>query len=267
MRSVGWGAGLAAGLVVMALVSHGGAAPGAARFGIFVAGQALFLACGSALFIRLYARLAAGAGGRLLAAPLAEIASRRRLLVGLHVAVFGAFLAFTLLAYGMPERQQALMGLVRQQAQKTDNPLGIAAAAYRSGSVLKAAAATLAVNFLLGTLATITVPSTVVPGVGALFALLRAGLVGFALAPTSGRLFGGMALHTGTILVEMEAYILAAFFALLMPISLLDHDGESTGSERYLRAMAINAKGTVLTFAILAVAALYEATEVIMQMG
>jgi hypothetical protein len=142
----------------------------------------------------------------------------------------------------------------------------MAAVAYGSRSVLLAAAATLMVNFLIGALLTITLPSLILPGAGAPLMFLRACVLGLALAPTSQRLLGAMAWHTGTILVEMEAYILAAFFGLMVPIYIFSPQEGATGSARYARALALNARGSLLVLIVLAAAALYEAAEVIAQM-
>jgi len=96
---------------------------------------------------------------------------------------------------------------------------------------------------------------------------LSAALWGLVLAPTDLRLMRAMQFHSITLLLEGEGYILAAFFALLMPIYLFSPEqGPSLGS-RYLRALVMNAKGNLLVFAVLALAGCYEAVEVILESG
>jgi hypothetical protein len=84
--------------------------------------------------------------------------------------------------------------------------------AYASRNVAPAAVTTLAVNFMLCSLLFITLPSVVVPGLGLQVALFRALLWALLLAPTNQALAWAMLPHLGTLLLEGEGYILAAFF-------------------------------------------------------
>jgi hypothetical protein len=266
MREAVWAAGMAIGALAM-FVARGSA--GAARspvFVWFVAGQAVFLGCGSGLFIQLYGRLLRVVKRPVLQEPLAAMTEHRRLLVALHVVVFGALIVFTAAALVNPGAQAALQGAVKKQAATPNNPLALAAAAYRSKSVPVAAVTTLAVNFLFGAVLVVTVPSLVLPGIGVLIVTGRACILGLALAPTSQKLLHAMAWHTGTVLVEMEAYILAAFYGLMVPVYLLSASKGERAGERYRKAAVLNAKGALLVLIVLAVAALYESVEVIAQM-
>jgi hypothetical protein len=269
MRTALWAGGLAAGAlaVLMAGVGMGAADPTPGRFFLFVGGQALVLACGSGLFIRLYAHLLGRPGRSALREPLAAIAAHRRLFASMHVAAFGAIVALTLVAYAVPAAQHGMLAKLMHRAQDPRSALGLAAAAYGSGSVLLAAVVTLAVNFLGGALASITLPSLILPGAGVLVVLVRACIVGVALAPTSAKLFGAMGWHTGTILMETEGYILSAFFGLMVPVYVFGRKEGETRLGGYLKALRLNARGSVLVLAVLAVSALYEATEVIAQMS
>ena len=153
-----------------------------------------------------------------------------------------------------------------QSIQSGSGPLGLAGKAYGTGSIPYAAAATLGINFLIGSLLSITAPSVVLPGVGALMTWFRATILGFVLAPTGLRLAQVGLPHSFTILVEMEAYIVAGFFALLIPIYLFRKREGPTVLRRWGRALLLNLQSLVLVFALLAVVALYEAIEVILQM-
>jgi hypothetical protein len=71
--------------------------------------------------------------------------------------------------------------------------------------------------------------------------------------------------HSGTLLLEGEGYILAAFFGLMIPLAIFRRPPESDSAPKqgYVWAVLLNLKGSVLVALVLAVAAIYEATEVI----
>ena len=232
---------------------------------LYILGMAVFLAGGSVLMIRGYCRWADRATGKWLGLPLAAIRDRQRLLGAVHVAYFGLTIVGALLVYSMPNVQRILLLVISEQIQTGQGLLGWVGQLYQSGNIPLAAAGTLAVNFLLGSLLWITVPSLVVPGIGFLTALFRAILWGFLLMPTYLALSGPMLLHSGTLLLEGEGYILAAFFALLIPVELLFPKDKSPAALRFGRAIVLNLKACLLVFAVLAIAAIYEAIEVIGQ--
>ena len=233
----------------------------------YLAGLALVLAAGSALLVAGYVALARRVRNRWLGPPLAEIARRARLLGGLHAAYFGLTVGMAFLSYEVPTVQDSLLAAAGGQLGSGQGPLGKAGEAYASRNVVRAAATTLAINFVLGSLLFISLPSVVVPGLGLLTALFRALLWGLLLAPTNLALARAMLPHSGTLLLEGEGYILAAFFGLLVPIYLFSpKEGPSLG-RRYGRAVVLNLKGNLLVLLVLAVAAAYEAIEVILQMG
>src|SRR5262249_3445306 len=150
------------------------------------------------------------------------------------------------------------------------------------GNVPRAAAVTFLINFFLGTIVMITVPSMIVPGVGAAVAALRAYSWGVLLGPALVLTARAMLPHSGTMLLEGEGYILATFFALLIPIPLFPPARRNTkgvdpaagdGSDelsvvpqpvpdslrgRFTRAVVLNLQGAVWVALTLAVAAVYE---------
>jgi len=73
--------------------------------------------------------------------------------------------------------------------------------------------------------------------------------------------------HSWTLLLEGEAYILATFFALLIPIYLFDTRLEGGLLRRFGRVLLLNLTGCVLIAIVLTVAAWYEAAEVIWMAG
>jgi hypothetical protein len=68
-------------------------------------------------------------------------------------------------------------------------------------------------------------------------------------------------------LLEGEGYVLATVFAVLVPVYLFRSEPDATIGSRYGRALVINLKGNLLVLGVLAVAAVYEAIEVIWQMA
>jgi len=154
--------------------------------------------------------------------------------------------------------------------------------------MIYAAAVTFIVNFFLGSLAMITLPSMIIPGAGALLAAFRATLWGLLLGPSQVTLAYVMKAHSGTLLLEGEGYILAAFFALLIPIYLFrssaplqqpavadplksepaaSEEKASTAWSRFKQAVVLNLKANVLVAIVLVFAACYEAFEVISMAG
>jgi hypothetical protein len=209
---------------------------------LYLAGEGLLLLGGSLALIALYGLLSRRIGWSVVRDPLAELAARPKLLGTLHLLYFGLVLL----------------------AADPHNPLGVAAKAYHSLNIPRAAAVTFGVNFFLGSCVVITLPSLVVPGSGVLLAVIRATLWGLLLAPTFVLLSFGMLAHSGTLLLEGEGYILAAFFGLLVPLYLL-HDDQGRGIlRRYGRALVTNLKAMIVVAVVLAVAACYEAVEVIL---
>jgi hypothetical protein len=233
---------------------------GAGPFFTFLVGEALFLTGCSFLLCTLYSGLARKVTGGWLHEPFQELLVRRRLLLSLHLVYFGLVVGFFLVAYILPGVQHSLLSEVRGALPKP------VVAAYKSGNIPVAAIATFLTNFFLGSLACITVPSLIVPGIGVLVPVVRSSLWGFLLAPTNPRLLAVMVPHSGTLLLEGAGYVLAAFFALMVPVYLFGRRREGETGGRYAAALRVNAKGNVLVLVVLAVAAIYEAVEVILQM-
>jgi hypothetical protein len=72
--------------------------------------------------------------------------------------------------------------------------------------------------------------------------------------------------HSFTLLLEGHAYVIAAFFGLLVLVYLF-RKAEGPGlARRYGRALLLNVKGNLWVAIVLAVAAIYEAVEVILAM-
>ena len=259
-------------------------------FFAYLAGQCLFLLGGTGLLIGLYRWMAGRFGSGMLGPPLRELAARPRLLWGVHLAYFGLYVLGALVIDQLPMLQTVMMAAVGQAIGGGKGPLAAAGAAYGSGNMLYAAVVTFLINFPLGSFAMISLPSMVIPGCGALLAAFRATLWGLLLGPSEAGLARAMLAHSGTLLLEGGGYILATFFALLVPVYLLrpeqgaekpvdagfgelDQDeptspqARDTMVRRLGRALGLNLRAQVLVALVLAVAACYEAVEVILMAG
>ncbi len=258
-------------------------------FALYLSGQALFLLGGTGLLIGLYGWLSGRVTWPVLAEPLQELARRPRLLWGVHLVYFGLFVVGAVVIYQMPKLHTVLMAAVQGAlSSKGNGVLAVAGRAYGSGNMIYAALVTFGVNFLIGSLAMITLPSLMIPGSGALVAVFRATLWGFLLGPSQVTLAYVMRAHSGTLLLEGEGYILATFFALLIPIYLVGSSApvpkatvadpwelEPVASEeqaitawsRFKRAVVLNLKANLLVAIVLVFAACYEAFEVISMAG
>jgi hypothetical protein len=238
-------------------------------FYLYLAGLALLLLGGSGALIGLFQWLAdrpgmaTKAGARFFAAPLAEMKHRPRLLWAVHLVYFGIVIASSVLIYKAPEIQAILLGKVGEALSTKGNPLGVAGEAYRSGNIARAALVTFVINFVLGTLAYITLPSVLLFGFGLILAWFRAFMWGFLLAPTIPALAYSMLPHSGTMLLEGEGYILAAFFGCLIPIHTVSSRLGGNPLSRWGRVLLLNFTASFWVALVLAVAAIYEATEVI----
>jgi hypothetical protein len=201
-----------------------------------------------------------------------------------------------LIIYQVPVVQTALMSGVQHEIGQGKSFMAEAGKAYASGNILRAALVTFRINFLLGSLAYITLTSMIIPGLGVPLAGFRALAWGVLLGPSEVALARLMLPHIGTLFLEGAGYILATFFALMIPIYLFGWSGpvakpvarvepalssdavdvslERSSPEqqpdalrRFGRAVLMNLKGNLLVAIVLAVAACYEAVEVIWMAG
>jgi hypothetical protein len=229
-------------------------------------GEGLLLLGGSGVLIALYAAAASRIRWHVLGEPLLALSTHRRLTWSVHLVYFGLYLVAAALVYQAPDVRNALQTIIQGNIHEGGGPLQFAGKAYLSGSIAWAAVVTFAINFLLGSVLFLTVPSCVVPGSGALLAGFRAITWGLLLAPATVQQARVMLPHSGTLLLEGEGYILATCFGLMFAIALFGPDSDSSVWSRYKRGLMLNLKGGLLVALVLAVAAIYEATEVILML-
>jgi hypothetical protein len=198
------------------------------------------------------------------AAPLLEMDRRPRLVWGVHLVYFGLVIAGAGLVSLMPDVQTVLLSSAREGLNASAGPLARVGQAYASGNILRAAVVTFVVNFFLGSLLMLTLPSVIVPGSGIFMAALRALVWGLLFSPTIGALAYAMLPHSGTMLLEGEGYILATLFGLLIPIHIFQSSLGGTPLSRFGRVLWLNVLANFWVAVVLVVAACYEATEVIL---
>ncbi len=191
----------------------------------------------------------------------------RKLFLYVNVFYFGLVFVGALIALAYPEAQLFLFNSAGQAfSSGGGSPLSSVGEAYMSGSVLYAAAVTFITNFLMGTLLEITIPSLIVPVWALLMGAIRALLWGIMLViPVPGLYPLANALpHYLTMLLEGEAYVVAIFAATRGAVALINPEAFGTGSrlKAYWKSIVDNAKLMLVVIALLAIAAIYEAWEV-----
>jgi len=147
----------------------------------------------------------------------------------------------------------------------SEGPLAGVAQAYAGGNVLTAMALTFLFNFFLGSVAVLLLPSLLIPFGGVGIGAARAVLWGLLLAPTTPELRAAMIPHSLTLVLEGQGYILAILAAWVIGRAFVSP--ASVGATRWLQGYGIGLKKAltvyVLVAIVLAIAAVYEALEVI----
>jgi hypothetical protein len=130
---------------------------------------------------------------------------------------------------------------------------------------LRAILLTFVVNLFLGSLLTITIPSLIVPFSGLLMGVFRAIVWGLLLSPAEPKFRGAMIPHSLTLLLEGQGYILAMLAAYVLGRALIwpSSVGVETHAGGYVAGLKQTGSLYVLVTLFLAVAAVYEAVEVI----
>jgi hypothetical protein len=193
---------------------------------------------------------------------LEAVCSHRRLYFWLNGIYFGLAILTGLFIYFSPAVQFMLINMVGVQISSGEGILGWVGRAYAAGNIPYAAFATFTVNSLLGTLAYITLPSFVIPGIGLVTGFVRGALWGLLLTPASEGMARSMIPHSITAIIEGEAYVLAMIYVFLMAAEV--YKGKGDLKTRYYRGMVKNLYGFLWVLIFLAVAAIYEASEIIL---
>lgn len=237
--------------------------------GIFIA---LFFgaAGGYALHAGLF-RLAARRRVWLFGRVFSETAARPGLFRAFHILLYGAFFFAMLRGAGLPLNNMAVAQFVAKIF--TTGDLGYIGDAYASGNVMQASIATFRNNYVLQTLA-LTFGISLLPlALGVVKTMFSFVFTGFVMAPIWTHTAAGFTYHSITMVLELEAYIVACFAVTVWAIAcfrglgrvLFAYDVE--GPPVMVPAVIFYVEAAILTGLMLAFAALYEATTLILASG
>ncbi len=194
---------------------------------------------------------------------IAIVRSHSRAYVVLNAAYYGLVALSMVLVTSHPEVQALLTQSVVQSFSQ--GLFAIVAEAYVGGNVLTAAILTFLVNLFLGSVVVLLLPSLLIPFGGVAGGAVRAVLWGLLLAPTTPELRAAMIPHSLTLVLEGQGYILAILAAWVLGRAFVSPS--SVGATRWLEGYGIGLKKAlsvyVLVAIVLAIAAVYEALEVI----
>lgn len=144
-----------------------------------------------------------------------QVAGNLRGWIAVHVICYGTFLGAMAAGLLDPLGNMQMLDFVR--AQFTDGGLAYVGEAYMSGDIIAAANATWINNYLLQTVLMTIAPSVLPFALGFLKTLMSFGMAGFAMAPGWTDIIGGYVFHSGTMVLELEPYVLVAYVVLLWP--------------------------------------------------
>ena len=200
---------------------------------------------------------------KVIQSALEAIKESPRAYIVLNLVYYGLVVCGMIYVAFNPSLQQSLIKAVGSAF--TEGPLSAVGSAYVGGQVLRAMVLTFVVNLIIGSIAVITLPSLVIPFSGLLIGAFRAVLWGLLLSPTSPELRLVMIPHSLVLILEGQAYILAMLAvyvhgrAFLWPRSV----GAATRRQGYELGVKRSVRIYLLVVLLLAVAAVYEALEVI----
>lgn len=197
-----------------------------------------------------------------LRSSLAVVGEHRRAYLVMNLAYYGLMGAAMAYAAFHPDLQRTLWTEVGKGF--STGPLEGLVGAYRGGQVLLAAGLTFAVNLVLGSLLSITLPSLIIPFSGLLVGAYRALLWGLLFSPTAV-IGAGLVFHLPTIILEGQAYVLVMLAAFVQGMAFVRPKsvGAMTHRQGYWEGVKRSARIYLLVAIVLAVAALYEAMSVI----
>ncbi len=172
-------------------------------------------------------------------------------------------LGMAYVAFFNPGLQETLLKVSGQTF--TEGPLAAVGKAYGSGQVLQSILITFVVNLFLGSMIQMTLPSLIIPFSGLLLGVYRAILWGLLLSPSNAKLAGPMIPHSLTLILEGQAYILVMLSIYIHGKAFLRPQiyGIESRLGGYLEGLRRTGWIYVLVSLLLAVAAVYEALEVI----
>ncbi len=192
------------------------------------------------------------------------VREHRRAYLALNILYYGLILAGMAYVVFNPSLQQELLEAVGLAF--TQGPLVAVGEAYTGGELVLAALLTFVVNLIIGSAVWITLPSLIIPFSGIASGALRALLWGFLFSPVTPEIRSILIPHSITLILEGQAYILAMLAAYIQGRSFLWPGTIEARNhvEGYIRGALRSLRLYILVALVLAVAAVYEALEVIL---
>ncbi len=218
----------------------------------------LLVALGGALFhFGLFKRLRHAGRIRWLQPALDEIVARPRLFWAMHLLLYGAFFLSMRVAINNPLLTWRVTQYI--EAAFSHGGLSYVGEAYASGNVNQAAWATFHNNYIVQTLGLTFLISLFPLPVGILKTLFSFTLVGGAMAPMWVGAAQGYVIHSITMALELEAYIVACFAIAVWMMYLF----RALASRQFKQPLKDGARlllsAALLTAVMLMIAAYYEA--------
>lgn len=184
-----------------------------------------------------------------------------RLVILMHIFLYGVFLASTLPAIRYPFINVLMQEYIRHAF--SDGSLGYVGEAYGSGNILRAAVATWLNNFIVQTAGLTMLLSVIVPMLGVLKTAMSFALAGAGMTPLWSGMPAVFVPHSITMILELEAYIYACvavcvFWSHLVRGVRAGRTGDAA-HESFMTLLS----ATLLAGVMLGFAALYEAFSLI----
>ena len=201
---------------------------------------------------------------KLLKPAWALVEENKRIYLALNVTCYALVVVCMIYVAFNPELQQSLIEEVGA-GFATGGPLAFVGEAYVNARVITAIVVTFFVNLLVGSMASITLPSLIIPFSGVLVGAYRAILWGLLLSPANPNLRLIMIPPSITLVLEGQAYILAMLAAAIQGRTFLWP--RTTGLESRIKGYVEGLKRTgrlyLLVLLTLGIAAIYEVIEVV----
>ncbi len=224
----------------------------------------LLIATGGALvhlaLFQFWAPLRAG----VLSPIFTAVAQHRRLVLGMHVFLFGGFFVSMLTSMRFPVISIFLQEYITHAF--SEGELSYIGAAYESGNIFRATGATFLNNYLLQTVVLTICISFIVPMIGVLKTFASFVLVGFGMAPLWSGMAGMFLFHSITMTLEFEGYIFACIAVCMFWIHVQEGLRQRQIAAGLVAGLKVVGSGTLLSGLMLALAGLYEATTLILLM-
>ncbi len=191
------------------------------------------------------------------------VQENRRAYIVINILYYGLVVICMIYVAFNQELQQSLLDEIG--AAFMTGPLAFVGQAYVNAQVLTAILATFFVNLLIGSFASVTLPSLIIPFSGLLVGIYRAIVWGLLLSPANPDLRLVMIPHSITLIIEGQAYILTMLAAYVHGRAFLWPKivGVESRAKGYLEGLKQTGKLYVLVILTLAIAAIYEVIEVV----